>query len=63
MTKIKNVLEMAMAAVTLALMAYLGVVLMTAMVDPACGADGHSQRACLAEIHSDLLSLFTRLFR
>lgn len=56
-TQIKNALEMVKMVVVLTLMAYLAIVLMVGMVDPGCGPDGDSQRACIEEINADLLRL------
>lgn len=57
MQKLKNALHMAQTIVVLVLMAYLAIVLMVGMVDPACGPDGDSQSACIAEINADLLRI------
>ncbi len=63
MKTMKNALELFKLTVVLVAMAYLTIVLMVAMVDPACGADGYSQTACLAEINDDLLNLVLKAVR
>lgn len=45
------------ALLLLASMALAFVLLLT--LDPACGPDGNSQRACQEELHRDVAALFT----
>jgi hypothetical protein len=59
----KNAMQTVGTLVVLVMMAYLAIVLMVGMVDPACGPDGDSQRACIAEINDDLLNLVTKAVR
>jgi len=56
-TQMKNVANVVGTLAVLVMMAYLAIVLMVGMVDPGCGPDGDSQRACIEEINADLLRL------
>lgn len=53
---LRTLAELALIAIMFALFLFLGV----AMLDPACGPDGDSQKACAADIIHDVLNIFSR---
>lgn len=46
--------------VVLVLAGAAAAVLVLAMLDPACGPDGDSQRAWMAELAHDVINIFTK---
>lgn len=55
-----NVLKWLGGAVIYLLCGIAGTVLVMAMLDPACGSDGNSQKAWLRELQRDVVAAFTK---